>query len=124
MLSSSISSAPIIGIDGNRTVRQIAGPNGRASFLQAQFDFDVNFPAFEMRCHRSFVIVFNGKATPRHLHTAEADGKPTAVVCFACLADGHYDPAPHGIFARVGSLHQWPIGVGKPYLSLDRKSDV
>src|SRR3546814_5251204 len=66
-----------------------------------------------MRCHRSFVIVFNGKATPRHLHTAEADGKPIAVRWFACLADGHYDPAPIGIFARDGSLHQWRIGDGK-----------
>src|SRR3546814_10184331 len=92
--SSDVCSFDLIGIDGNITVRQIAGPNGRASFLQAQVDFDVNFPAFEMRCPRSFVIVFNGKATPRHLHTAEADGTPIAARWFACLAAGHYDPAP------------------------------
>src|SRR3546814_15955583 len=76
-----------------------------------------------MRCHRSFVIVFNGKATPRHLHTAEADGKPIAVRWFACIADGHYDPAPIGIFARDGSLHQWRIGDGKRYLSIAYISD-
>src|SRR3989344_2479944 len=86
----SIGSAPVVGVDADVAVRQVAGPYGRAAVSEAEVGADAHLQTFEMCRDGRFVIAVDGQALFRNPMVAEADREPVAVGGVARPA-----PRPH-----------------------------
>src|SRR6185437_28828 len=103
-------SAPIIAVDADITVRQVAGVDRRASGAEADADADFELLPFHVGAGRRLVIGSGALALLGHEVRAEGDRQPVAVGGLAGLADGHHHPAPIGILAGDRGLDQRRIG--------------
>src|ERR1700752_2441969 len=106
-------SAPIVGVDVDVAVGEIAGPYPRLALADADVDGDGDVAALDVLGDRRLVVV----RTPLPLlgdgHAADADAQAVSVGLLAGLADGHDDASPVGIAAGDRGLDQRRIGDGE-----------
>ena len=94
-------------------MREVAGPNLRASFAEAQVYLHADLLTLQMFGNRGLVVIGERLTLARSPDPAEADRKPVAVRGLPCLAHGHHDAAPVGVFPSNGGFDQWRIGDGE-----------
>src|SRR5690606_37962105 len=107
-------SAPVVGVDGDVAVGEVAGPHRGAAAADAEIHGDVDLLALHVLRHRRLVAARHHLAVLGHAHAADGDGKAVAVGALAGLAHRHDDAAPVGVLAGNGGLHQRRVGDGKP----------
>src|SRR6202048_1305871 len=93
-------SGPVIAVDGDILLRQIAGENAVAPAPQPERHLDRNFPLPHDRGDGRLVIVGVTLPLARDPDAAEPDRKPVAIRRFSSLADGHHAPSPVRVFSR------------------------
>src|SRR5262245_27784916 len=102
--SAEAASAPIVGIDVDIAVGQIAGPDPRPTLAHADVDRDRDLLPLHMGGNRGLVIIGDALAASRDLDPADGDLQLVAIGLLARLAHRHDDAAPIGVLAGDGGL--------------------
>src|SRR3954470_24143611 len=99
-------SGPVVGIDVDVTVGEIAGPHRGLAGPSAYHYPDRDLPARPVGGHWSLVEIGHGGTVARDLMAAEGDAEPAHLHGLAGLADGHDDAAPICVAAGDRGLDQ------------------
>ncbi|ENN87601.1 hypothetical protein RHSP_63227 [Rhizobium freirei PRF 81] len=103
-------SAPVVAIDGNIFLGEVAGPDRRATIAEADIDLYRNILLLHDIRGRFLGIGSVALAVDGNAHVAKPYGQPVAIRHFAGLADSHDDAAPIGVLAGSRGLDQRRIG--------------
>src|SRR3546814_11587544 len=87
-------SAPIIGVDADIAVGQVARPNGGAAFAQPEIGAAADFEALEVRRDRRLVIAIDRSPVLRHPLIAQTERGAVAVSGVDRPPTPHNPPAP------------------------------
>src|SRR6185437_2977470 len=109
-------SAPVAAIDVDVAMRQVAGPDRRAAFADAEIERDMHVAPGHVLRHRRLVIARHRAALLGDAHAAHGDGELLAHRLLAGLADRHHDAAPIGVARSERGLDQRRIA--------DREADA
>src|SRR6185312_13382944 len=84
-------SAPVAAIDVDVAVRQVAGPDRRAAFADAEIERDMDVAPGHVLGHRSLVIARDRVAFLGDAHAAHGDRELLAHRLLTGFADRHHD---------------------------------
>ena len=99
-------SRPIVAVDGDIFLGEVAGQHSVAALAETERDFQRDFRLPHARRYGGFVISRIARALVSNADTVEPDRQPIAVGRLAGLADRHHHPAPIGVLAGDRGLHQ------------------
>src|SRR5689334_1519160 len=93
------SSTPVVGIDLDVAMGEIAGPDPRLAAADADIDLDLDIAALDVLGDRRLVVIGDALALGGDQHAADLDRELVAVGLLAGLADRHDDAAPIRVLA-------------------------
>src|SRR5689334_7344051 len=93
------SSTPVVGIDLDVAMGEVAGPDPRLAAADSDIDLDLDIAALDVLGDRRLVILRDALALSGDQHAADLDGELVAIGLLAGLADRHDDAAPIGVLA-------------------------
>src|SRR5690606_34233461 len=105
-------SAPVVAVDGDIAIGEVAGIDRRFARAEAEADGQVQLLAFHIGAGGGLVVALGTFAVLGDGEIAEADGEAVAVGRLARLAHGHDHAAPIGVLAGDGGLHEGAVGNG------------
>src|SRR4029453_997337 len=94
---SAAGSAPVVGIDVDVAVRQVAGPHPRPTTADPDIDRNIDGAALHVRGDRRFFVTVPALAVLGDDGAPDRDAQAVTVGTLAGLADRHHDPAPVGV---------------------------
>src|SRR5260370_36908888 len=98
-VTSAFCSRPVIAVDRNILLGEVAGQHAVAALAEAERDFDLDRRVLHRRRDFGLVIGRIARATAGNADAVERDREPVAVGGLAGLADRHHHAAPIGILA-------------------------
>src|SRR5260370_22002378 len=99
-----IFSRPVIAVDRDIFLGEVAGQHAVAAFAQAERDFDLDLRILHRARDFGLVIGRIARATAGDADTVERDRQPVAVGGLAGLADHHHHATPIGVLAGDRAL--------------------
>src|SRR5882724_7407470 len=99
-------SRPVIAVDRNVFLGEVAGQHAVAAFAEAEPDLDLDLRVLHRPRYFRLVIGRIARATAGDADAVERDRELVAVGGLAGLADRHHHAAPIGILAGDRGLHQ------------------
>src|SRR5690348_3352536 len=93
------SSAPVVGIDLDIAVGEIAGPDPRLAAADPDIDLDADIAALDVLGNGRLVVAGDTLALGGDQHAADLDRELVAIRFLAGLADRHDDAAPIRVLA-------------------------